>query len=604
MRKTVLRPQSPFDVRAIRYVRSKPFLVRELAKSPCGIRTYATVVDVPKYDTEFDVIVVGSGAAGLTAALTATLSGNQKVLVAEKTKLFGGTSAYSGGALWVPMNPVSQAAGFKDTPEQAETYLRNYLKDEYDAAKPMISAYLEAAPAMVKFLESNSATQFIAAPTPDYYMHLDGACKAGRTVLNAPYDGRRLRGMVNQIRYPLQGYCAFGSLQVDLLALNTWRQPFRSWKNFSAVTRGVLRYAADRVRWGKGTELCNGNALVGRLFEKATKSGVQLWNNAPAVQPLLENGRVVGMVVNKDDRELRVRAKRGVILASGGFARSAELSRKYLSNPDWTVSPRGNVGDGLRFGLESGGKLPAPLGENAALWSPISILRPSKGPARSYPHFATAITKPGSIMVDGDGRRFANEAASYQDLRRVTHEAGVRVSYLIGDKRHLQNYGMGMALPGGYPIRHLIKRGYLITARTIPALAHKLGIDANNLSTTIERFNDFARKGKDEDFGRGDGSFDQAYGDFEVKPNPSLAPLEKSPFYALTLYSGNGITMYGLDTNKDGQVLKDSGEPVPGLYAVGADSNHFLKGRYPSGGLTLGPSMVFGYRAGLHIAKQ
>ncbi|KEF52368.1 uncharacterized protein A1O9_11609 [Exophiala aquamarina CBS 119918] len=557
----------------------------------------------PKYDEEYDVIVVGTGAAGLTAALTATLSGRQKVLVTEKTKWFGGTSAYSGGALWVPMNHVASAAGLKDSAGKAELYLRNYLKEDYEDVKPMVSAYLESAPAMVRFLEDNSATKFVAAPTPDYYMELEGACKAGRTVLNAPYDGRRLRSMVKQIRYPLQGYCAFGSLQVDLLALNTWRQPFRKWQNFSAVTKGVLRYASDRVRWGKGTELCNGNALVGRLVEKAIQSGIQLWNNAPAVQPLLEKGRVVGMVISKDGREVKVRARRGVILASGGFARSSELSRKYLSNPDWTISPRGNVGDGMRFGLASGGNLPAPLGENAALWSPISILRSPKGPARSYPHFATAITKPGSIMVDSDGKRFANEAASYQDLGRATHEAGIRVSYLIGDKRHLRNYGMGMALPGGYPIKHLIKRGYLITASSIPALAQRIGIDPTNLSATIERFNNFARNGKDDDFGRGQGSFDQAYGDFEIKPNPSLAPIEKSPFYALTLYSGNGITMYGLDTNKDGQVLKASGEPVPGLYAIGADSNHFLKGRYPSGGLTLGPSMVFGYRAGLHIVK-
>jgi len=550
------------------------------------------------------VVVVGSGAGGLTAAVTATLSGNKKVLVAEKTKWFGGTTAYSGGALWVPRNELALAAGYEDAPGQAEEYLRNYLKDDYDdAAKTMVSAYLEAAPAMVKFLEHNSATEFVVAPTPDYYMHLDGACKAGRTVLNAPYDGRRLGSMVKQIRYPLQGYCAFGSLQVDLLAMNTWRQPFRSLSNFLSVTKGVVRYSLDRTFWGKGTKLCNGNALVGRLIEKARNSGIELWKNAPAVEPLLENGRVTGVVINKDGQRLRVRAKQGVVLASGGFARSSELSRKYLSNPDWTVSPRGNVGDGMRFGLASGGSLPAPLGENAALWSPISILRSSRGPARSYPHFATAITKPGSIMVDADGKRFANEAASYQDLGRATHEAGVRVSYLVGDKRHLQNYGMGMALPGGYPIRHLVKRGYLITAPTITALAQRLNIDPDNLSATIERFNGFARKGKDEDFGRGDGSFDQAYGDFEVKPNPSLAPIEKSPFYAVTLYSGNGITMYGLTTDKDGRVLKESGEPVPGLYAVGADSNHFLRGRYPSGGLTLGPSMVFGYRAGLHVAK-
>jgi succinate dehydrogenase/fumarate reductase flavoprotein subunit len=257
----------------------------------------------------------------------------------------------------------------------------------------------------------------------------------------------------------------------------------------------------------------------------------------------------------------------------------------------------------MRIGVTSGGNLPAPLGKDAALWSPISELLPRKGPPRSYPHFAIGITKPGSIIVDGDGKRFANEAAAYQDLGRATNAAGIRKEYLIGDKRHLQKYGMGMALPAPYPVKHLIRRGYLVTAPTIPALASKLGMDPTTLSATIERFNGFARKGIDADFGRGDGSFDQAHGDPEVKPNPSLAPLEQGPFYAVTMYPGHGVTMYGLKTNKDAQVLNASGSAVPGLYAVGADSNHFLRGRYPSGGLTLGPSMVFGYRAGLRLSQ-
>ena len=206
-------------------------------------------------------------------------------------------------------------------------------------------------------------------------------------------------------------------------------------------------------------------------------------------------------------------------------------------------------------------------------------------------------------MVDDDGKRFVNEAASYQDLGVATQKAGVRRSYLIGDKTHLRRYGMGMALAGGYPNKHLIQRGYLVSAPSIPALANRLNIDPNNLTATIERFNEFARVGKDEDFGRGEGTFDRAFGDHEHKPNPSLGTIETGPFYALTLYSGNGITMYGLQTNEDAQVLNASGEPVPGLYAVGADANHFLRGHYPSGGLTLGPSMVFGYRAGVHLAR-
>lgn len=385
--------------------------------------------------------------------------------------------------------------------------------------------------------------------------------------------------------------------------MNYWKEPFKSWSNFSHVAKSLICYAIDRIQYGKGTELCNSNALVGLLLESAINSGVTLWRNAAATEPILQKGRVVGLLIKKDDQVLRIRARKGVVLASGGFSRSTELSRKYLPNSDWTASPRGNVGDSMRIGVTSGGNLPAPLGNDAALWTKISELRPRKGRVRSYPHFAIGITKPGSLIVDGDGKRFANEAAAYQDLGRATHVAGVRKEYLIGDKRHLQKYGMGMALPAPYPVKHLIRRGYLVTVPTIPALAQKLGMDPITLSATIERFNGFARKGKDLDFGRGDDSFDQAHGDPEVKPNPSMAPIELGPFYAVTMYPGHGVTMYGLDTNRDSRVLNASGSTVPGLYAVGADSKHFLRGRYPSGGLMLGPSMVFGYRAGLHLSQ-
>lgn len=549
--------------------------------------------------------MVGSGAGGLTAAITATLSRRQKVLVIEKAKWFGGTSAFSGGALWVPMNPQSLAK-YPDSRADAERYIRNFVKRE-DYNETLVSAYLDSAPEMVKWLESQSAARFVQCPTPDYYLHIDGALKAGRTILNAPYNGRRLgKGLVKQVRYPLQGYCAFGSMQTDALELNIWTHPFSSWRNFSLVTKGLLRYAVDQVLYGKGTLLCNGNALVGRLLESATKSGIQLWNNAAAVEPILEKDRVVGIIVSRGGGgDTRIRARKGVILASGGFARNAAWSRRYLPSTanSWTVSPRGNSGDGIQIGLASGGNLPPSLGGNAALWSSISEIRTRNGPNRTYPHFGMGLTKPGSIIVDSDGKRFANESDSYQNFGKVSLEAGIQNHYLVANKTHLRKYGIGAALPAPYPVGHLFRNGYLITASTIPELAKRIGINPQQLSATVERFNGFARDGKDLDFNRGEGSFDRAYGDPENKPNPCLAPLDKGPFYAIPMYAGNGITMYGLDTNKDGQVLNASGSAVPGLYAVGADANHFLRGHYPSGGLTLGPSMVFGYRAGLHVAK-
>lgn len=529
--------------------------------------------------------------------------------MAEKTKWFGGTSAFSGGALWVPMNRQASknTPGYSDSSAQAKKYIQNYLRsiskeEDYDEA--LVSAYLETAPEMVEFLESHSAAQFVPCATPDYYMELDGAVKSGRTILNAPYDGRRLGSkLVRQVRYPLQGYCAFGSMQADALDVNAWTHPFSTVGNLSLVTRSLLRYAVDQLRYGKGTHLCNGNALMGRLLESATNSGIQLWNNAPAIEPIITDNRVMGIVIDKEGHgPTRVRARKGVILATGGFARNGAWTRKYLpSGNERTVSPRGNQGDGIQIGLNSGGILPKPLNENAALWSPVSEVRTRKGP-RTYPHFVMGLTKPGSIIVDIDAQRFANESASYQDFGKAVQVAGAQKQYLIGTRTHLRKYGMGAALPAPYPINHLIRQGYLISAPTISELATKIGLDPRKLSATVQRFNKFAREGRDPDFHRGEAAYDRAFGD-PTQPNPCICPLEDGPFYAISMHAGNGITMYGLKTNKNAQVMDAQGKAVTGLYAVGADSNHFLRGHYPSGGLTLGPSMVFGYRAGLHVGN-
>lgn len=554
-------------------------------------------------------MVVGSGAGGLTTAITAASAGpqSQKVLVAEKSKYFGGTSAFSGGALWVPLNPNS-IRDYPDTREAAETYLRHFLKN-IDHDPSLAAAYLDSGPEMVAWLEEQSAAKFVQCPTPDYYMEVEGALRAGRTILNAPYDGRRLgKALVKQVRYPLQGYCAFGSMQADLGDLGRWTAPFSSLENFAFATRSVIRYALDLLRFGKGTYFCNGNALVGRLLESATEKGVDLWNNAAATKPILDGARIAGVCIKREGQGLvRVRARKGVVLASGGFSRNAGLARKYLpaTANTWTASPRSNQGDGIGIGVAGRGHLPPPLSSgDPALWTPISEIPTRRGPNREYPHFAMGLTKPGSIIVDDSGNRFANESAPYQDLGKATIAAGIQQHFLIGTKWHLRKYGMGAALPAPYPVTQLVRSGYLVTAPDIPGLAHELGIDPQQLSATVERFNAFAREGKDHDFHRGEASFDIAHGNKDNKPNPCLAPLDQGSFYAVRLHAGNGITLAGLDTNKDAQVLNAGGRPVEGLYAVGADANHFLQGRYPSGGLTLGPAMVFGYRAGLHLARE
>jgi succinate dehydrogenase/fumarate reductase flavoprotein subunit len=552
-----------------------------------------------RFDETFDVVVVGSGAAGLTAAFVAAVRGGCRVLVVEKTGFYGGTTAYSGGGLWLPGNPKMNELGSPDSREQGERYIRECLGELYQEDRT--SAYLDSSPEMVKWMEENSAVKFVGIHFPDYHMDLAGAAY-GRTVMTKPYDGRRLGRLVRQIRYPLQGTAAFGSMQVDLADINTWKTPWGSWNNFTFCTNNLSRYAVDLLRYGKGTVLCNGNALVGRLLESVSGAGVTLWSNAPAVEPIVHNGQVSGLLIQKDGRKLQVQAKKGVVLASGGFARSAALSRKYLPNCDYTAAPRGNQGDGLRLGVASGGILGTPNEDNG-LWAPISQYQTRNGQIRYFPHQALDRSKPGCIIVDGDGRRFANESAPYQPFGHNTHAAGVKKHYLVGDSTFLRRFGMGLALPHPYPISHILRSRYILSAPTISELARKMRVEESNLVATVERFNDFARQGHDPDFHRGEAIYDQFYGDPETRPNPCLAPLMKPPFYALALYPGNVSTLYGLEANVHSQVLDKSGNPVPGLYAVGADQNNVMMGRYPGGGCTLGPGMVFGYRAGIHLAQ-
>ncbi|EXJ63363.1 uncharacterized protein A1O5_11684 [Cladophialophora psammophila CBS 110553] len=493
-----------------------------------------------------------------------------------------------------------EAIGMPDTRQQSEEYIRQCLGGSYQ--EDLISAYLDSSPEMVRWMEGNSEVKFFGLPFPDYHMDRKGAAY-GRTVMTRPYDGRRLKRLVRQIRYPLQGMSAFGSMQTPLGEIGTWQKPWASWRNMKFVSSSLLRYGADLIFYGKGTDLCNGNALVGRLLESVTKTRITLWSNTPAIEPILDQGRVAGLVVRQEGRDLRIQAKKGVVLATGGFARSASLSRKYLPFSDYTAAPRGNTGDGIGLGIASGGHLPAPNKDNG-LWAPISELHGPKGQVRHFPHQALDRSKPRCILVDGDGLRFANESAPYQPFGHDTHAAGVQKHFIIGDSVFLRRYGMGLALPFPYPVSRYLMRHYLVSAPTIRELARKLRINEENLAATVEKFNGYAREGRDPDFHRGEAIYDQAYGDASNKPNPCLGPLEKPPFYALPLYPGNVSTMYGLETNINAQVLDGSGKAVPGLYAVGADMNNPMKGFYPGGGCTLGPGMVFGYRAGLHIAGK
>ncbi|KAF2764747.1 hypothetical protein EJ03DRAFT_355496 [Teratosphaeria nubilosa] len=550
----------------------------------------------PKYDSIYDVVVVGSGCSGLTSAIVASKHG-LKVLVLEKTGYFGGTTAYSGGGAWIPNNKHQRSIDVEDSQSQAEHYLHNVLGELYDEQK--VPVYLRSAPEMVEWMEANSDVRFKPVPLPDYHVSKEGA-STGRTILTEKFDGRRLGPLIKHVRYPIQGYSAFGSMQADPADLSRLTNPFGTIHNFMFSARKVIRYVVDLVYYSKGTEMANGNALVGRLLSSVQKQGVQLWKNAAATGPVIEHGRVTGLKITKEGEERVIHARKGIVLASGGFGRSEEA--KQFVPHEWSVQPRGNTGDGMRIGTESGGALP-PKNPMNAIFAPISLLPTSNGPVRGFPHFAIDRSKPGSIIVGPDGRRFANESEPYQEFVTNMHLKKIKKAYYIGDHNHLRTYGMGMALPWPYPIGNLLRKGYLISGPTIASLAEKIGIPPQDLEKTVADYNSFARNGRDLHYGRGDNIYDRFYGDSNITPNPNLRPCERGPFYALPIYPGNVSTMYGLITNIDGQVLDQHGKVIEGLYAVGCDQNSVFKGAYPGGGSSIGPGMTFGYRAGRKIAE-
>jgi len=549
---------------------------------------------------EFDVIVVGSGAAGLTTAVVAAQKG-LRVLVVEKADYFGGTTAYSLGAPWIIANHHQKALGLEDDAAAGEQYLRSALGNLYDPEKA--AAYIVSGAEMVAYMEANTEVRWDGIPMPDYLPGLEGF-RVGRTLLTRAYDGKRLGPYLRKLRPPLPGFSVFGGMQIDMREAASFTETFKTFPAFANTVKKLAAYSWDRLRFGRGAYLANGNALVGRLLRSALDAKVVLWSSAPAVKITMENEGVTGAVIQRNGERVTVGARRGVVLASGGFGAAKELREKYIPFPDHHVSvqPDENTGDGIRLAQEAGGLLGEVNPENG-VWAPVSVLRGRDGSVTKYPHFGPDRGKPGSIIVDEHGRRFADEAAPYQNFVRAMHEHRVTRAYFIGNRHFLRKYGMGLALPSPYPIGSLVRRGYLMTAPSFAALAQKLGIDPAALEATVAEFNQHAIRGEDPKFGRGANIYDNSQGDFAHKPNPNVGPVGEGPYYAVALQPGDVSTVLGMDTNADGQVRSRDGNVIFGLYAVGLDQNSVMRGVYPGGGSGIGPGMTFGYRAAMHLAS-
>ncbi len=547
-----------------------------------------------------DVLVAGSGAGGLAAAVTARKAGLE-VLVVEKESVFGGTTALSGGWLWIPNHPMQREIGVADSMQDAATYLLHEAGEKYDAER--VDAFLRAAPRMVEYFTRETAVQFDASPTfPDYHPDAPGGRPGGRSIVARAFDGRDLGKKLKWLRPPLPELTVFGIMigsGAELVHFMRWSKSLGS---ALFVARRLLGHGAATLLHGRGVRLTNGNALAGRLLKSAMDAGVELWSGAPVKELTRDGGAVTGARVEKDGQTVHVRARKGVVLACGGFPQDPERRARLFPHAEhYSPAPPGNTGDGLKLAQSIGGRLDETL-PNAAAWVPVSRVPRGGGAWGLFPHFIDR-AKPGVIAVTAKGRRFVNEGNSYHDFVQALLKTGETHAYLVTDHRAIRAYGLGFVKPRPLPLGPHLESGYLISARTIPELARVAEIDAA-LEATVEEFNQHAKKGSDPVYRKGENAYNRFYGDVDIRPNPCVAPLAQPPFYAVRVEIGDLGTYAGIHTNGHAQVLDEHKRPIPGLYAAGNDALSIMGGNYPGPGITLGPAMTFGWLAGRHLAGE
>jgi 3-oxosteroid 1-dehydrogenase len=543
---------------------------------------------------QFDVVVVGSGAAGMTAALAAAHGGLSVVLL-EKAACFGGSTARSGGGVWLPGNHALRAAGIDEPPERAREYLASIVGDVVPAVRR--DTFLAHGPEVLRFVCDHTPLKFRwVRDYSDYHPEAPGGRSGGRSVEPVALDGKLLGEDLAHLEPP---YSA------PPLGVPITQADYRWLSLLARHPRGALRLLSLGTQWLVGRVrrqrlLAMGQALAAGLRIGLTRANVDVRLNTPLADLRVDEDRVTGVVL--EDGTV-IEARRGVILASGGFERNLEMREKYQRAPigiDWTVGAAANTGDGIAAGLKLGAALDL---MDDAWWGPTL-------PLTGGPWFALAErSRPRCIMVDARGERFANESAPYVEAVHAMYGEGDGPgrhipTWLVFDQRYKDRYmftGIGprQPLPGRW-----FKAGIAAKSASLAGLAEKIDVPAEALEATVTRFNGFARKGVDEDFQRGLSKYDHYYGDPRNKPNPSLGPLDKAPYYAVKIVPGDLGTKGGLRTDEHAQVLREDGSVVPGLYAAGNVSAAVMGRTYAGPGATIGPAMVYGYLAATRLAHE
>ncbi|MEQ8755690.1 MAG: FAD-dependent oxidoreductase [Coleofasciculus sp. G1-WW12-02] len=551
-----------------------------------------------RWDYTKDIVVVGSGAGGMTAALVAGDRQNQAIVL-EKSPVYGGSTALSGGGIWVPCNHLMAEAGIDDSGEEAMAYLQAVTQSQVAAQR--LQAYVQQAATLVKYLAKNSHVQFEILPgLSDYYAeHYGGKQEGGRTLIAKPFDRRQLGILAKNLRQPHPQTLIWGRITVTPQEASQMVNSSFPGRLNAAYILSQYFLNPRRLLGRYDSRLTMGNALIGRLRLSLADRNIPVWLNTSVQQLMIENNQVVGVKGEQNGKSLMIRAKKGVILASGGFARNKFMRSQYQRHPisdRWTAANPDNMGDGIRMGMSVGAECEL---MESAWWTPTSVV-----PGSQYA-YVLIIEKslPGSMMVNSQGKRFTNEADPYIDVVKDMYKTDSVPAFFVFDRRFRYQYPTGPLMPGLTPKKY-IDNGYIQVANTIEDLGKKCGIEPQGLIETTRKMNQYAVTGLDLDFHRGDNSYNRYYGDTRVKPNPCLGAIDCPPFYAVKVFPGDLGTKGGLKTDENARVLRKDGSAIAGLYAIGNVSASVMGDTYPGGGATIGPAMTFGYIAACHATSD
>lgn len=548
-----------------------------------------------------DLLVIGAGPAGMAAAIFAKLKGLD-VLLVEKTDKAGGTASTSAGTLWIPENSQGKAIGDRDSIPEAAAYLDSLIATHTPRTRRQREVYLATAVEAVDFLQAHTNVKFLpCGEHPDYHAK-PGAAVRGRAIVPAPFDARVLGREFERVRPPIPEFMVFGGMMVGKMDIPRLLGRFGSVSNFIYSARLFGRYLSDRLRYSRGTRLVMGNALVGRMYHSLLQLGQKPEFLTQLDELVFENGRVTGAVVSGPQGRQYVAARLGVVLATGGFAHNAGYRKRLMPQPTPThsLASEANQGEGIAAAEALGARIDATENGSGGFWTPVSVTRRSDGSRGLFPHLSLDRAKPGLIAVNAAGRRFCNEADSYHDFVEAMYRSnqGVAIpAWLVCNRDFIHKYGLGHIYPGTRNLKPFVTNGYLIEADDPETLARRMGVDPAAFAATLTRHDEQAARGVDEDFHRGHSALNRFNGDPEVKPNPCVAPVGRSGLCAMQVWPAEIACSAGLSTDEDARVVDEREQPIPGLFACGNDMASVMADSYPGPGTTLGPAVVFAWRA-------